>query len=221
MARSYRPDRSIWTGNHHERDFSFMNATDCDEELGRTMPSVCLRFRLTIWCRLPSRRFYVDMFSYFSYQSSTCLSHLLYGVNYQLHHRMSVSFYPDFFYEFPRLIATESVLWIQHFQPNRSVSVANNIFSSCIFFSQSLGILASIPAAILIVCLVGLLLYLLTRCCDRKSRKAKSQACQKFTLISTTLFCCVAIGLGECKTELLIRTHTMSHIIISWLSFIK
>lgn len=67
-------------------------------------------------------------------------------------------------------------------------------FFSLIF--QSLGILASIPAAILILALVGLLLYLLTRCCDRKSRKAKSQACQKCTLITTTLFCCAAIGLG-------------------------
>lgn len=38
---------------------------------------------------------------------------------------------------------------------------------------------------------------MLTRCCDRKSRKAESQTCQKFTLISTTLFCCFAIGLGE------------------------
>lgn len=62
---------------------------------------------------------------------------------------------------------------------------------------QSLGILASIPAAILIFSLVGLLLYLLTRCCDHKPNKTQSQACQKFTLISTTLFCCAAIGLGN------------------------
>lgn len=70
------------------------------------------------------------------------------------------------------------------------------IFSSFISL-QSLGILASIPAAILIISLVGLLLYLLTRCCDRKSRKVQSQACQKFTLISITLFCCAGIGLGK------------------------
>lgn len=73
-------------------------------------------------------------------------------------------------------------------------------FIFLLFFSsflQSLGILASIPAAILIISLAGLLLYLLTRCCDRKSRKAQSQACQKFTLISTTLFCCAAVGLGK------------------------
>lgn len=66
----------------------------------------------------------------------------------------------------------------------------------CVFL-QSLGILASIPAAILIISLVGLLLYLLTRCCDRETSKVQSQSCQKFTLISTTLFCCAAIGLGN------------------------
>lgn len=68
------------------------------------------------------------------------------------------------------------------------------MFCSCLL--QSLGILASIPAAILIVALVGLLLYLLTRCCDRKQRKSKSQTCQNCTLITTTLLCCGAIGLG-------------------------
>lgn len=63
-------------------------------------------------------------------------------------------------------------------------------------YLQSLGILASIPAAILIVSLVGLLLYLLTRCCDRKQRKSKTHTCQNCTLITTTLLCCAAIGLG-------------------------
>lgn len=61
---------------------------------------------------------------------------------------------------------------------------------------QSLGILASIPAALLILSLVGLLLYLLTRCCDRKPRKSKSIGCQKVTLFTVTLLCCAAIGLG-------------------------
>lgn len=64
-------------------------------------------------------------------------------------------------------------------------------------YLQSLGILASIPAAILIVALVGLLLYFLTRCCDRKQRKSKTQTCQNCTLITTTLLCCAAIGLGK------------------------
>lgn len=103
---------------------------------------------------------------------------------------------------------------------NRKLDTLNPIFlqwtvfficSLCVLYSnrnvlssspQSLGILASIPAAILIISLVGLLLYLLTRCCDRKSRKQQSQACQKFTLISTTLFCCGAIGLGKFSNHL-------------------
>nr|XP_029726071.1 protein tweety-2-like [Aedes albopictus] len=61
---------------------------------------------------------------------------------------------------------------------------------------QSLGILASIPAALLIISLVFLLLYLLTRCCDRKPRKPKSHGCQKCTLVFFALVCCAAIGLG-------------------------
>lgn len=73
----------------------------------------------------------------------------------------------------------------------------NSITLFIYLFLQSLGILASIPAAILIISLVGLLLYLLTRCCDREATKVQSQSCQKFTLISTTLFCCAAIGLGK------------------------
>lgn len=48
----------------------------------------------------------------------------------------------------------------------------------------------------MIISLVGLLLYLLTRCCDRKPRKSKSIGCQKFTLFTVTLLCCGAIGLG-------------------------
>lgn len=76
-------------------------------------------------------------------------------------------------------------------------SIFLNFTQKNYFFKfQSLGILASIPAAILILALIGLLLYLLTRCCDRKSRKSKSQACQKCTLITATLLCCGAIGVG-------------------------
>lgn len=71
--------------------------------------------------------------------------------------------------------------------------IINQYFS---LFFQSLGILASIPAALLILSLIGLLLYLLTRCCDRKSKKVKSIGCQKCTLVFLTILCCAAIGLG-------------------------
>ncbi|XP_055708757.1 protein tweety-2 [Phlebotomus papatasi] len=63
-------------------------------------------------------------------------------------------------------------------------------------YIESLGILASIPAAVLIVSLIGLLLYLLTRCCDRKPRRGTSNACQKCTLLIVTILCGCAIGLG-------------------------
>ncbi|XP_055305610.1 protein tweety-2 isoform X2 [Sitodiplosis mosellana] len=81
---------------------------------------------------------------------------------------------------------------------NVTLNRVNSTFDPrSVIYKESLGILASIPAAILILSLVGLLLYLLTRCCDQTTNsKLQSQACQKFTLISTTLFCCAAIGLG-------------------------
>ncbi|XP_020715718.1 protein tweety-2 isoform X2 [Ceratitis capitata] len=63
-------------------------------------------------------------------------------------------------------------------------------------YLESLGILASIPAGLLILALFGLLLYLLTRCCDRKPRKPSAQRCQSCTLVIVTLMTCAAIGLG-------------------------
>lgn len=61
---------------------------------------------------------------------------------------------------------------------------------------QSLGILGSVPAALLIISLFGLLLYLMTRCCDRKPRTAHSITSLKVTLSVVTVLCCAAIGLG-------------------------
>lgn len=69
------------------------------------------------------------------------------------------------------------------------------------FIFQSLTILATIPAAILIFSLVLLLLYLMTRCCDRKSKKQRTFGCQKCTLIFVTILCCGAIGGGTCRME--------------------
>lgn len=67
----------------------------------------------------------------------------------------------------------------------------------CVFYLQSLGILGSAPAALLILSLFGLLLYLLTRCCDRKPRTAHSITSLKVTLSVVTVMCCAAIGLGK------------------------
>lgn len=65
--------------------------------------------------------------------------------------------------------------------------------------AQSLGILGSAPAALLIISLFGLLLYLLTRCCDRKPRPAHSITSLKVTLSIVTVLCCAAIGLGKSR----------------------
>ncbi|XP_060522842.1 protein tweety-like isoform X2 [Cylas formicarius] len=63
-------------------------------------------------------------------------------------------------------------------------------------YLESLGILASVPAAWLIFTLFILLLYLLTRCCDRKPRQAESISALKVTLAITSVLCCAAVGLG-------------------------
>lgn len=66
-----------------------------------------------------------------------------------------------------------------------------------VFNSQSLTILATIPAAILILSLFLLLIYLMTRCCcGRKSKKERTFGCQKCVLIFLTILCCGAIGGG-------------------------
>lgn len=61
---------------------------------------------------------------------------------------------------------------------------------------QSLGILGSVPAAWLILTLLVLLIYLLTRCCDRKPRPSRSISALKVTLAIVSVLCCAAVGLG-------------------------
>jgi hypothetical protein len=61
---------------------------------------------------------------------------------------------------------------------------------------QSLGILGSVPAAWLILTLLVLLIYLLTRCCDRKPRPSRSISALKVSLAIVSVLCCAAVGLG-------------------------
>ncbi|KAL3274498.1 hypothetical protein HHI36_015880 [Cryptolaemus montrouzieri] len=61
---------------------------------------------------------------------------------------------------------------------------------------RSLGILGSVPAGLLILTLLLLLIYLLTRCCDRKPRPARSIATLKVILACVSVLCCAAVGLG-------------------------
>ncbi|XP_057657300.1 protein tweety isoform X1 [Diorhabda carinulata] len=63
-------------------------------------------------------------------------------------------------------------------------------------YLESLGILGSIPAIWLILTLFVLLIYLLTRCCDRKPRASKSIAALKVTLAVVSVLCCAGIGIG-------------------------
>ncbi|KAJ8945728.1 hypothetical protein NQ314_009091 [Rhamnusium bicolor] len=70
----------------------------------------------------------------------------------------------------------------------------SKIKNLCLF--QSLGILGSIPAAWLILTLLVLLIYLLTRCCDRKPRPSRSISALKITLAIVSVLCCAAVGLG-------------------------
>lgn len=79
------------------------------------------------------------------------------------------------------------------------------------FILQSLGILGSAPAALLILSLFGLLLYLLTRCCDRKPRTAHSITSLKVTLSVVTVLCCAAIGLGKFSIS--------SYFFVCWVCF--
>lgn len=62
--------------------------------------------------------------------------------------------------------------------------------------------MGSIPAAALIISLFCLLLYLMSRCCDRKPRPAHSITSLKVTLSIVTVLCCAAIGLGKFKSSI-------------------
>lgn len=61
---------------------------------------------------------------------------------------------------------------------------------------QSLGILACVPAALLIFTLLVLLVYLVTRCCDRKPRNRLSIILLKCSLAILALVCCAAVAVG-------------------------
>ncbi|XP_050297847.1 protein tweety [Anthonomus grandis grandis] len=96
-------------------------------------------------------------------------------------------------YRPPRL--AEWLHWLPHV--NASFREVDNTFDlNSPVYLESLGILASGPAAWLILTLFILLLYLLTRCCDRKPRAAKSISALKVTLAIMSVLCCAAVGLG-------------------------
>lgn len=89
--------------------------------------------------------------------------------------------------------------WLLHSLPHLNVTfhqVNNSFEPHNPAYLESLGILGSIPAAWLILTLLVLLIYLLTRCCDRKPRASRSISALKITLAIVSVLCCAAVGLG-------------------------
>lgn len=100
---------------------------------------------------------------------------------------------PEDAYSYPflaRLLHSLPHLNVTFHQVNNSFEPHNPVYL------ESLGILGSIPAAWLILTLLVLLIYLLTRCCDRKPRPSRSISALKVTLAIVSVLCCAAVGLG-------------------------
>ncbi|KAL0104728.1 hypothetical protein PUN28_016394 [Cardiocondyla obscurior] len=88
---------------------------------------------------------------------------------------------------------------IFHSLPHLNVSLhsVNNTFNPhSEIYLESLGILGSIPAAWLIFTLLVLLVYLVTRCCDRRPRPKKSITALKCSLAILALLCSGAVAVG-------------------------
>ncbi|XP_023288097.1 protein tweety isoform X2 [Orussus abietinus] len=75
-------------------------------------------------------------------------------------------------------------------------SVDNTFDPHSEIYLESLGILGSVPAAWLILTLLVLLVYLVTRCCDRKPRPRRSIALLKCSLAILAVLCCGAVAVG-------------------------
>ncbi|XP_046406971.1 protein tweety-2 [Ischnura elegans] len=89
--------------------------------------------------------------------------------------------------------------WLFHSLPHLNIALrsVNSTFNPASeAYLEALGILASLPAAWLILSLFVLLIYLLTRCCERHPRRKRSIAALKWTLAIFTLLCCGAVALG-------------------------
>lgn len=80
---------------------------------------------------------------------------------------------------------------------NVSLQLVNSTFNPrSEVYIESLGILGSIPALWLIFTLFILLIYLLTRCCDRKPRPKHSIVVLKWSLFLFAVLCCATLGIA-------------------------
>ncbi|KAB7496885.1 Protein tweety [Armadillidium nasatum] len=89
------------------------------------------------------------------------------------------------------------VFWVEWFHRaphiNLTLQKVNSTFDPFSPVYQEVNS-CEVPAGILILTLLILLLYLLTRCCDNKPRKPGSIACLKATCVLTALFTLGALG---------------------------
>lgn len=80
---------------------------------------------------------------------------------------------------------------------NVSLHLVNSTFApESELYRESIGILGSVPAAWLILTLFLLLVYLLTRCCDRKPRPKHSILILRWTLFIFVILCGMAIAVS-------------------------
>ncbi|XP_043490689.1 protein tweety isoform X6 [Polistes fuscatus] len=101
--------------------------------------------------------------------------------------------------QLPEQYTVPQLARVFHSLPHLNVSLhsVNNTFNPhSEIYLESLGILGSIPAAWLILTLLVLLVYLVTRCCDRKPRPRRSIALLKFSLAILALLCCGTVAVG-------------------------
>ncbi|XP_043281274.1 protein tweety isoform X1 [Venturia canescens] len=101
--------------------------------------------------------------------------------------------------QLPEQYTVPQLARVFHSLPHLNVSLhwVNNTFNPhSEIYLESLGILGSIPAAWLILTLLVLLVYLVTRCCDRKPRPRRSITLLKWTLAILAVLCCGAIAVG-------------------------
>ncbi|XP_057330884.1 protein tweety isoform X2 [Microplitis mediator] len=104
-------------------------------------------------------------------------------VGHQLPEQYTVPQLAIFFHSLPHL--------------NVSFHLVNNTFNpGSDIYLESLGILGSIPAAWLILTLLVLLVYLVTRCCDRKPRPRRSITLLKCLLAILAVLCSGAVAVG-------------------------
>ncbi|XP_071551912.1 protein tweety isoform X2 [Panulirus ornatus] len=68
-------------------------------------------------------------------------------------------------------------------------------------YQESLGIIGSVPAGVLLLTLLALLLYLLTRCCDNRPRKPGSITCLKVVLVLFAILTLGALGVSVWGNE--------------------